>query len=212
MYIPTIADVAYEKIQSLMLCRGLNPGDKVNIDELSKQLDISKTPIRESLKKLEQEGLMVYVPRVGWRVSKLSNKEYMYLIEAQEMIEIYLSIGVADHIDSIDFDELERINNNIRVIIEAKQYDNILNENEKFHMAIYEAYPNPHLHEMLRNIWNNIKLQRNIMVTTPVFIEKVVEEHKAIIASLETADKKMIEKAVRQHFITGNEAFYINTD
>lgn len=178
----------------------LKPGEKVNIDELARTFNISKTPIREVLKKFEQEGLMSYYPRVGWQVKKLSKEQYFYAVEVQELLEEYICKNITKYILNIDLDELEQANIEISKAINNKDYNNILELNEKFHLIIYDEYPNMQLLDNLQSIWNSIRMQRNTMVRTPEFVHNIIKEHNSIINALKRGDVSALVEANRQHF------------
>jgi DNA-binding GntR family transcriptional regulator len=187
-----------------MLISGeFKPGEKLNIDELSRTFNISKTPIREVLKSFEQEGLLNYYPRVGWEVKKMNKEQYFNVVELQELLEIYLCQNIADYIKDINFDQLEAINNEIDEVIKNKEFHKLLELNEKFHLVIYDVYPNMKILDTLQNIWNSVRIQRNIMVTAPDFIKAIMDEHNEIIASLKSNNSEALVKACRKHFNSG---------
>lgn len=201
--IPTASDVVYQSIKSMLMSGELKPDEKINVDELSRILNISKTPVREVLKKFEQKGLLNYYPRVGWKVVKLSKEEYFDIVEIQELLETYICSNIAEYIPKIDFDELTEANNEIARAIANKQYESILELNEKFHLIIYDVYPNIKLLDHLQSVWNSIKIQRNTMVKTDGFVQNIVKEHEEIINSLKDKDINRLLKANRKHFTSG---------
>lgn len=200
MYIPTTSDFIHQTIKSMLMSGELKPGEKVNIDELARTFNISKTPIREVLKKFEQEGLMSYYPRVGWQVKKLSKEQYFYAVEVQELLEEYICKNITKYILNIDLDELEKANIEISKAINNKDYNNILELNEKFHLIIYDEYPNMQLLDNLQSVWNSIRMQRNTMVRTPDFVQNITKEHNSIINALKKSDINALVVANKQHF------------
>lgn len=208
MYIPTTSDFIHQTIQSMLMSGELKPGEKINIDELSRTFNISKTPIREVLKKLEQEGLLNYYPRVGWEVKKLSKEKYFDAVELQELLEGYICLNISEYISNIDFEKLEKVNSEIAKVISNKEYENILELNEKFHLLIYDAYPNMQLLDNLQSVWNGIRMHRNIMVSTPDFVNNIIEEHSSIISALKNRDINVLVVSIKQHFKSGRDAIY----
>lgn len=205
MIIPTTSDLIYQEIQSMLMSGELKPDDKINVDELSRIFNISKTPIREVLKKFEQEGLIIYQPRIGWRVKKFSREQYFNAVEIQELIEEYICSNIEGYISNINFDELYKANNEIAEAINNKEYEKILDLNEKFHLIIYDAYPNTQLLDNLKSIWDSIKIQRNAMVKTPAFFQNITLEHNGIINALKNKKFDALLEACKQHFNSGKE-------
>lgn len=203
MYIPTTSDFLHQRIHSMLISGEFKPGEKLNIDELSRTFNISKTPIREVLKSFEKEGLLNYYPRIGWEVKKMNKEQYFNVIELQELLEIYLCQNIADYIKDINFDQLEAINNEIDEVIRNKEFHRILELNEKFHLIIYDAYPNMEILDTLQNVWNSIRIQRNIMVNAPDFIKGIIDEHKELIEALKNNNIEALVMACRKHFNSG---------
>ena len=67
--VPTLSELAYESIKAQILSCKIRPGERINIDQYSESLGVSTTPVREALSKLQQEGLVQYIPRTGWKLS-----------------------------------------------------------------------------------------------------------------------------------------------
>jgi len=206
--IPNISKIIVDNLRKEIIKGKLRPGAKINVDNLVSQFKISKTPIRESLKILEAEGLLEFIPRSGWKVSKLSKKEFLDLCEIQEILEVYLSVQVVNYVDLINFDELEQINSRIKHYIEMEEIYHVFYYNQSFHTNIYKVYPNSQILKYLYQIWNKINRQRNLMVTSGKFLNKIVSEHEDIIQSLKEKNVEKIEKNMHQHFNTGRMALY----
>ena len=204
--ISTVSEIIADNLRKVIIKGKLRPGEKININKLVRQFHVSKTPVRESLKILECEGLLKFKPHCGWKVSKLLKKEFLDLDEIQEILEVYLSVKVVNYVDLINFDELEKINKNINYYIEMGKYDHIFNSNQLFHTNIYKVYPNPQILRYLNQIWNNLNRQRNLMVTSSKFIDKVVDEHEKIIRYLRDKNVDNLAKIMHQHFETGRMA------
>jgi len=201
--IPTISEIVVENLRKEIVKGKLRPDAKLNIDSLARKFNISKTPIRESLKKLESEGLLVFVPRSGWKVSRLSKKEFLDLCEIQEILEVNLSIKIIKYIDLINFTELEKINCEIDNYIKDGKYDLIFDANQTFHTKIYEVYPNSQILKFLNQIWNKINRQRHLMLTSRKFLTTIVKEHEEIIQALQEKNVNKLETCMHQHFRTG---------
>ena len=86
--VPTLGELAYESIKAQILSCRILPGEKINIDQYSAELGVSTTPVREALSKLQKEGLVQYVPRMGWKISKISKQEFRKLQEVKSLLEI----------------------------------------------------------------------------------------------------------------------------
>ncbi|MDO5563374.1 MAG: GntR family transcriptional regulator, partial [Synergistaceae bacterium] len=104
--VPTLSELAYQSIKDQILACKIRPGEKINIDKYAVTLGISATPIREALSKLQQEGLVQYVPRTGWKISKISQHEFQDLREVKALMEITISLRALPYIKSKDIPKL----------------------------------------------------------------------------------------------------------
>lgn len=211
MKVPTIADLALEEIREMILSGQFKPGEKVNIDKLSRALSISKTPIREALKELGREGLLSYQAREGWSVASHSPEEFSQLEELQQVLRSYIGSNIYKFVDNLDFEELENINDNIIHFVNTKQYDRAFLENDKFHMKIYGAYPNKIILEQLRQVNNAIGLQRRFILKECIekdpkfYLDNLKKQHKEILDSLKSKNAERIKASFDHHFKTLNE-------
>lgn len=208
MKVPTIAALALEEIRNMILSGRFSPGEKINIDQLSRELSISKTPIREALKELGREGLLSYQAREGWSVASHSPEEFSQLEELQQILRSHISTHIYKFVDNLDFDELENINENIIHFVNTKQYDRAFMENDKFHMKIYGAYPNKIILEELRQVNNAIGLQRRFILKKCIekdpkfYLDNLKKQHAEILDSLKSRNAERIKASFENHFST----------
>lgn len=206
----TMSDRAAEKIRTMILNGEIRPGGKINIDKLSRESEFSKTPIREALNKLISEGLVLYTPRIGYTVYQLTLQEYFQLYELQEMLEVHLSLKMLQFVDSIDFDKLAEANKGIQEWMAKGNVALVQEYNDRFHMEIYGHYPNPKLIEELQQVWAKVKIQRHLMYRSTLFLSTVLQEHQDIADGLKNGDPVKLERAVRNHFRSGEQALLKN--
>lgn len=206
----TMSDRAAEKIRTMILNGEIRPGGKINIDKLSRESEFSKTPIREALNKLISEGLVLYTPRIGYTVYELTLQEYFQLYELQEMLEVHLSLKMLQFVDCIDFDKLAEANKGIQEWMAKGNVALVQEYNDRFHMEIYGRYPNPKLIEELQQVWAKVKIQRHLMYRSTLFLSTVLQEHQDITDGLKNGDPVKLERAVRNHFRSGEQALLKN--
>ncbi len=206
----TMSDRAAEKIRNMILNGEIRPGRKINIDKLSRESEFSKTPIREALNKLISEGLVLYTPRIGYTVYQLTLPEYFQLYELQEMLEVHLSLKMLQFVDSIDFDKLAEANKGIQEWMAKGNVALVQEYNDRFHMEIYGHYPNSKLIEELQQVWAKVKIQRHLMYRSTLFLSTVLQEHQDIADGLKNGDPVKLERAVRNHFRSGEQALLKN--
>jgi DNA-binding GntR family transcriptional regulator len=194
------------KIKKIIFSGELPPRSHLNIDDLARKFECSKTPVREALKKLVAENLAVYVPKSGYFIKSLTMQEYIKRYEMQELLEIYMIKKMTEMPKHIDFKKLNQINQNIASLIEANMLTFVGDENDVFHITLYEKYQNDYIFDSLKRIWNEVRIQRNLMFIYPQFTDVIAKEHQAIIDALRRGDANDAEKIMRQHYASGREA------
>lgn len=151
----TLADVAYERISEALLSGSLSPGSRLVMDQLAEQLDISRTPVRDALARLEREGMIEPAGRRGFVVRTLTDQDTMHLYEAREAVEgfaarrvaelgpaaIKMVADVVEATSDIDMDDP-------RAVYEA---------NMAIHRSVVEASANPSLLELFDTIWQRAR-------------------------------------------------------
>jgi len=204
--VPTLSEAVVEKIREMIKTGIIRPGEKINVDDLARQFQVSPTPIREALAKLEKEGLAARMPRLGWQVAKLSRSDFIYLHDFQKILELAICERLLAQKKKIDFETAYRINETMAFYVKTEQFNRILEENEKFHLSIYNICTNHILLETLKNTWNTLQWQRRIMITSKEYLNRYYDEHLEILKSLEKEDLESLKSAIEQHFLTGQLA------
>jgi DNA-binding GntR family transcriptional regulator len=181
----------------------LTPGSRISEAELAARLDMSKTPVREALRRLESEGLVEPIPRVGYLVAKISYREVREAFEARAAIEGYAARLAAEQIDDAHLSQLVAGYEEALAALSGEtghDLEIMRSFNASLHKAIVDSADNALLSQMLDSI--------RIKVTRPIdrFIgndvtrfRRSLEEHKQILDALASHDADRSEEAVRNH-------------
>ncbi|MEL7564002.1 MAG: GntR family transcriptional regulator [Dehalobacterium sp.] len=205
----TITEIITKELRDRILRESILPGEKINVDELAKDMQVSKTPIREALRKLEKEELLIFIPRRGWEVKKLSNVEVKNLYEVQELLETFLVRNIDKYIDSISIDNLKRINEQLNEAVLQRDFEEVICLNQLFHIEIYKYYPNNNLHVIINNAWNQFSQHRLHMVSADIYLQNVIKQHDQMIEGIAERDFPRLELLCYQHYRLGEEAMGI---
>lgn len=191
----SIMDIAYEYIRSNIINGNIKSNEKVSMREIAKELNISRTPIREAIRKLESEGLIELLPRRGFIIKKYCSKKVEEIYEARQILEIYAVKLACKNIKEKDINKLKKTNYNLAVLFEEKENNiiKIKKLNEDFHFMIYKATGNETICELIHNLWGRISGLYIQMFKNPAQGKTTFQEHADIIRALEKRD---IDKAV----------------
>lgn len=204
MEIPSVGEIICNEIRQRIFDGHYASGDRINVDDLSRKLNISKTPVREALGRLESEGLVSFKPRTGWSVSSFSMEEFVDLLELQCALRYFISDSLQFFIDKIDFDLLHSINRKLPQLVAEHKYHELIRQNDLFHMTIFSVHSNRLILRRLEEIDSIIRLQRVRFFEQersrfPMLADDAFNQHLEIIAALESRDTERISRVSREH-------------
>lgn len=208
--VPTLSELAYQSIKAQILACRIRPGEKINIDHYSVSLGVSTTPVREALAKLQQEGLVQYIPRAGWCIPRISKQEFHKLQEVKALLEITLADRALPFIKPQDIPQMILLNNQMKELFpnaDSTQPDleKLLEANDRFHMYIFNFYNNDIMIEILQQTWNNLRYARLLWISSEEFLTQFYDEHVAIIDAIKNNDRLALHSAIEKHLHCGLE-------
>ena len=199
-YLP-LRDVVFNTLRQGILKGELEPGERLMEVQLANRLGVSRTPIREAIRKLELEGLVVMIPRKGAEVAKISEKNLQDVLELRCALE-ELAIELAcERISEDMLKELDRMFIEFQNGIRNVDLTVIAELDEKFHDVIYEATQNQKLIQMNNNLREQMYRYRLEYIKDANKREAIVEDHRLILEALKNKDVETARKAVRDHII-----------
>lgn len=190
----------YESIKEGILSNRFRPGNKLTNQDIAESLGVSRTPVRESLERLFQEGYVTRIANRGYFVADIGVDEVRQLYETREALELY-SLGRVLHSGAARpaIARLEEINARYRVLcMESLSRERLLVDRE-FHLALAELSGNAYLHRALAAIFDRLILKRRIEGFHDMRGLAPCEDHVAIIAALARDDAGAAQDTLRQH-------------
>lgn len=192
--------IVYERLLEGLRRGEFAPGDRLREEEISTKLSISRTPIREALRRLEVDGIVEHRPRIGSVIRQLSQTEVVELYEMRLVLERTAAEMATQHGTQAEFDTLEALNDRIA----AEREDPALGAaiNQDFHKGLYRAARNRFLLEAARALNSSLLLLGPTTYTDEQRIEVVVGQHSEIIAGLRNRDAEAAGAAAEAHLQT----------
>lgn len=206
----SLADIAYERVRDRLLTLEIKPGDLLNDDQLAKELGIGRTPVREALKRLELDRLVVTYPRRGTFATRVEVTDLAFISEIRVQLEPVAAARAARVATPASRDYLRQVVREVEAFdIKAASVVETLKLDARVHQGIYAAAANPHLEDVLirydnlaTRIWCMVldrlpKLERHVHEHVDL-LQAVIdgEEHKA--AELARTHVSEFEQAVRE--------------
>ena len=204
-YLP-LRDVVFNTLREAILKGDLKPGERLMELQLASKLGVSRTPIREAIRMLEQEGLAVTTPRKGAEVAKMTLKDMEDVLEIRDALD-ELAVRIA--CQKISDEQLKQLEDMKELFEKSTQTGNVKKIAEAdvtFHDVIYEATGNPKLVTLLNNLREQVYRYRVEYIKDPKNYPTLIAEHEAILESLKNLDVKNAVEAMHVHVANQAEA------
>lgn len=197
------ASPAYDQIFDAIEKGQLRPGDRLLETDLARQFGVSRTPIREAIRRLEAEGIVEHRPRVGAVVRTLGQQEIVELYEMRIVLETTAATMAAKHAAAAEIRALESLNTDMQAA--AKDPTKVAILNRRFHRCIMQAARNQFLSHSYHALSHALILLGKTTLETPARVATVASQHAQIIAALKAADPKRAAEAMQTHMETSLE-------
>ncbi len=196
-----LPDVVYDYVRDRILSGDVAPGAALRQLHLGDELGISRAPVREALKALEMEGLIVFRPRRGYMVPALDPDEITEIFELRALLEeqgAYLATLKKTREDETDLKALIAEMEQIKVVTRAT-VARWAALNRRFHMRLLETSRRKHLCRMARTLRDSVESYVRIDAVASRRFEDAQDEHRAIVNALCAGDARKAAKLSREH-------------
>ena len=196
---PTTADAVYGVLRHCIIYGELLPGTRLRADALAKEMHISRTPVRDALRKLEAEGLATMSPRRGLIVPELSESD---LIEAFQIREVLEGLAARLAVDNATQSEITRIREAVDDLAAACQrgeIDLMRDLVAEFRQLIYRASHNERLLQLLTGLQDRGRQFQSFTLYLPNRAERALEEFRDLTMAIEARNGDLAEQLARDH-------------
>ncbi len=194
-----LGEVVFENLRDAILTGKLAPGERLMEIQLAETLGVSRTPVREAMKRLEQEDFIEVVPRKGTYVKMLDGKDILDVLELRYLLEGFAARCAAENMTETDIKAMQQLLNDFETAVENDDTITLIETDYKFHDIIYGANQNAKLKEMIRNLQEQFYRFRTIYFTEYHNYKEIVEGHRDIIAAFVSKDGERAERVVQSH-------------
>ena len=197
-YLP-LRDVVFNTLRQAILKGELGPGERLMEIQLAERLGGSRTPIREAIRKLELEGLVLMIPRKGAEVAKISEKSLRDVLELRRSLE-ELAIELAcQRMTEEEIDELEDAQRAFRKAVDSKDVMLMAETDEKYHEIIYQGTKNSRLVQILNNLREQMYRYRLEYIKDADKRQILLIEHDNILKAVRNRKVAEAKAAMREH-------------
>ena len=197
-YMP-LRDVVFYTLRQAILKGEMEPGERLMEIRLAKKLGVSRTPIREAIRKLELEGLVIMIPRRGAEVAGITEKALRDVLEVRRSLEeLAIELAVA-RMKEDDIKALEAARIEFREALTTNDMIRIAQADEKFHDVIYAGTYNDKLVQLLNNLRDQIYRYRLEYIKDVGKRQLILIEHENILNAVKTRNLELGRRAMREH-------------
>lgn len=203
-----LVDQAYTVIRDAILTRRLAPGSRLSVPEIARQLDISRSPVREAVARIEYEGLAQSVSHRGAVVVEIDLDELIGIYDLREVLEGLAARLATRAADSTLLKELEQNWQAHHDAVESGDVERHMELDAAFHGHIRDAGGNLRLSDNLRRLQGQIRVAMTTTVARRGGMHAALSEHRALIDAIRGGDPAEAENVARDHITRLRESLH----
>jgi len=193
-----LSNQVYDILKEMIANHRFQPGTRINVEQITKELGVSRTPVWEAVSRLEQEDLVENIPNRGVFMAVLTPQKALELYAVREVLEGMAARLAAVQIDTKALAVMETCLKQQKKVVQQQDLKEYSKLDFQFHATVYEACGNAYLQEMLQAIKNKMRpIQLSIQVE-PV-LPRLYEDHVKLLNALRAHDPEQAEKVFREH-------------
>ena len=194
-----LRDVVFKKLRRAILLEELKAGERLTEIRLADRLGVSRTPIREAMRKLELEGLVVMVPRRGAVVAKISEKNLRDVLEIRRVLDMLCARLACERMSEEAKEKLNTACQDFEEAVKSGDLRDVAQKDVALHNIIIEATGNLTLQQMLDNLAEQMYRYRVKYLKDDSQYQTLSREHRAICKSIMSGDQETAVRLVKEH-------------
>ena len=197
-YLP-LRDVVFKTLRQAILRGELEPGERLMEIQLAERLGVSRTPIREAIRKLELEGLVLMIPRKGAEVAQITEKSMNDVLEVRRAMDALCTELACERISSEEIEALREACDKFEAVVKTKDVRKSAQADVEFHDIIVNATGNMRLVQLINNLSEQMYRYRFEYLKDSTWYQCLIEEHRAIYEGIRCRDKAAASEAAKLH-------------
>ena len=198
-YLP-LRDLVFNTLRQARLKGELKPGERLMEIQLAEKLGVSRTPIREAIRKLELEGLVLMIPRKGAEVAKISHKSLQDVLEVRGALEELATDLACQRITDEELESLRKAEAHFKQVVSSGGNEmQIAEADEAYHDIIYNASGNKKLVQMINNLREQMYRYRLEYIKDEAKRGTLISEHEKILEAIRLRDIIRAKALMKEH-------------
>jgi DNA-binding GntR family transcriptional regulator len=207
-----LREVVYETLREAIRTGALTPGERLMEIQLAEELGVSRTPVREAIRKLELERFVVMLPRRGTYVANLSLKDINEVFEIRSALDGLAAGLAAERITEEELEQMERLLVEIADHIEKRNNMKIVEADEAFHDILYRASRNERLVGIIYNLREQFARFRSVSINYPGRLQNTLEEHRQVVEAIAQRNPELAQQKAREHIENAEQTLLLEME
>ena len=195
----SLSDIAYHRIKEKIISLDLPPASVIDESQLVDELEVGLTPVRQALRRLSIENLVVILPRRGTIVADLNISDLHKIFELRIEIETLAAKFAAERATPEQINALDLLLQESQTLIETGNNTQLLYADRQIHLLIAEAANNEYLAETAERLYGHVQRLWNLSIAEITGLAKGFQEHTELVDAIRQRDSERASELMRQH-------------
>ena len=200
-----LREEVYETLKKAILRGQIRSGERLIEEQLAAALEISRTPIREAIHKLEQDDLVVRLPRGGFSVRQLTVEDIEEIFGIRSVLESHAAVLATRHITADKLRLLDKKIDRSRVCLAQGDRAGLIRLNTEFHEVLYKSGKSKRLYRMISSLRDYFYRYRVAILGVDGMAEMSIQDHRDMLEAMRAGDSATVERVVRRHILRGKD-------
>jgi DNA-binding GntR family transcriptional regulator len=200
-----LGDIVFDNLRNAIVKGILKPGERLMEEQIAVKLGVSRTPVREAIKKLEKEKLIEMVPRKGAYVARLTSKDVLDVLEIRKFLEGFSASLASQRITEEEIVELKKISQEFSKCIDNLDKDGMIEKDNEFHNLIFKATRNDKLIDIIKGLQDQFHRFRLVYFNEFDNYTQLKYWHEKICESISKRDENEASNNAKMHINTIEE-------
>ncbi|HEY8486391.1 MAG TPA: GntR family transcriptional regulator [Limnochordales bacterium] len=201
-----LRELVFEALREAIINGTLKPGERLMEAQLADELGVSRTPVREAIRKLEHDGFVVMIPRKGAYVADISLKDVAEIFDVRRALEALAAQLAAERATEEDLERAERVLVEYGECIDRQDIQRLIEVDTRFHEVIYQMAGNARLQQMLNLLREQVQRFRTMTLSHGPRMRQALEEHRRIVEAIASRDGERAARLAQEHIESAENA------
>ncbi|MPW25055.1 FCD domain-containing protein [Alkalibaculum sp. M08DMB] len=204
-----LREIVFTTMRQAIIDGDFKPGQRLMEVQLADQMGVSRTPVREAIRKLELEGLVIMVPRKGAYVAGLSSEDIKEVVEIRAVLEGFAAKKASLNSTEQDIERLEEMLIRFQEAASENNVLNLINYDAEFHDVIYKSTKNSKLIQMINGLKEQVQRYRVAYFTQVHNTDMLLKQHRSMLDAIKSKDGNLARQIAEEHIATTEELIAI---